>query len=145
MSEYRYNWLFAGIATALLACVVAAALIYLGIAINTCGDEVYTNIGEFQSEDAALRASIERLSSEIDECPNAELYRVVWDAPDQYRISRHSILFDRPHKSIGIEDDVGSGLSRKGYRVDEAAIKAVAEKGGTLDDLSEYDQSQKIR
>src|SRR5215216_4056702 len=109
MSEYRYNWLFAGIAAALLACVVAAALIYLGIAIYSCGDEVYTNLGKFQTEDSALRASIKKLSAEIQECPEAKLYRIVWDAPNQYGISRHSVLFDRLHKSIGIEDDVGSG------------------------------------
>jgi len=143
MSVYRHNWLFASIAAALLAGVVAVALIYLGITIYSCGDEVYTNIGKFQREDSALRAAIKKLSAEIQECPKARLYRIVWDAPNQYGISRHSVLFDRVHKSIGIEDDVGSGLSRKGYSIDEAAIKAVAEKGDTLEDFSEYDRSQK--
>lgn len=103
-------------------------------------------IGEFDSKDAALRAAIRRLAVEVDRCPDAEEYHIVWVGPDpdqNQRVDRRALWYFRRPKTLGYEHDVSSGIAGRNYIVDDAAIKAVAEKGGALEDFAEYDNSQR--
>jgi hypothetical protein len=118
-----------------VACVLAAACLF------RCPKEVNVYIGEFPSRDAGLRAAIKRLPQEIDRCPGAEGYRVMWRGPDPEdgRVDREALLYFRRPRALGFEHDVYSGISGRAYVVDEVDIRVVAEKGGTLEDFAEYD------
>jgi hypothetical protein len=112
----------------------------------SCGKEVEVSIGEFPSKEAGLRAAIPRLASELDRCPKAEKYRVIWMGPDSdgsTRVNRRALLYLKNFKKLGYEHDVESGISGEPYIVDGAAIKAVAKKGGTLQDFSDYGVNSK--
>jgi hypothetical protein len=122
----------------------------ISLAPGGCGrpGEVWVEIGEFQSKDAGMRAAVKRLAVEIQENPNAERYRIVWTGPfsdedDDARqsIDRRALVYCLPVKWLGYEHDVDSGIAGRKYIVDRADIKAVAEKGGSLEDFDEYDQS----
>ncbi|HXG91108.1 MAG TPA: hypothetical protein VNN73_01910 [Blastocatellia bacterium] len=105
-----------------------------------------THIGEFASKDDCMRAAIRKLAVEIQRCPEAEMYHIVWISPDpdeNQRVDRRAVLYERGRKEIGYEHDVFSGISGKAYTVDDAAIQAVAERGGTLYDFSAYEQRNK--
>jgi hypothetical protein len=110
-----------------------------------CPKEVTVSIGEFPSMNAGLRAAVRRLPVEIDRCPAALGYRMMWISPDSEneRVDRQALLYFRGPRWLGYERDVFSGISGRKYVVDEAAIRAVAEKGGTLEDFAEYDQLSK--
>ncbi|MEW6209296.1 MAG: hypothetical protein AB1631_13070 [Acidobacteriota bacterium] len=129
--------------------VIAGAVVILilaGIALEVwslgCRREIYKTIGDFESREAGLRAAIPHLAAEIRRCPEAELYRIVWRSSDtegHKDVDQRALLYARKAKAIGYEHDVFSGISGKAYIVAEAAIKAVAEKRGSLEDFSEYD------
>jgi hypothetical protein len=110
-----------------------------------CPEEIIVSIGEFDSKDAGLRASIPRLAAEVHRCPEAEMYRIIWVAPEtdpnHSGINRRSTFYSRATKTIGYEADVHSGSVGRTYVVDDATINAVAEKGGTLEDFQEYEKS----
>jgi hypothetical protein len=57
-------------------------------------------------------------------------------------VDDRALLYEPGRKRLGYEHDVQSGISGKAYIVEMAAIKEVAKKGGSLEDFSEYDQSQ---
>jgi|GEM_PF-2734933 len=132
MSKTPHAVTLAGCRSSLLIGVVLAA---------GCGclrDET-TSIGEFSSKSIAVRAAIPKLAAEIDRCPRAEVYRIKWEGPGDYEggPNRHSVLYDRMYKRIGYEDDFLSGMSGKAYEADDAAIRALAQRGGTLEDFHE--------
>ena len=134
----------------LLTVCIVGILIVAGIVLGAwsliCRDEIYKTIGNFESKDAGLRAAIPHLAAEIRRCPEAELYRIVWSSPDTegyQHVDRRALLYVRKAKAIGYEHDVFSGIAGKAYIVDETAIKAVAERGGSLEDFSEYDQGRR--
>lgn len=106
---------------------------------------VSVHIGKFDSKEAGLRAAIPELVREMKVCPWSETYRVIWDGPDpeEQSVRGRSLLYNRKRKRLGYEQDLHSGISGKVYLVDEAAIKTVAEQGGTLEDFAAYDQSQR--
>ncbi len=129
---------------------IVGILILAGIALEAwplgCSGEIYKTIGNFESKDAGLRAAIPRLAGEIQRCPEAELYRIVWLSPNEegsQHVDRRALLYTRKAKAIGYEHDVFSGIAGKAYIVDEAAIRAVAARKGTLEDFSEYDLSRR--
>jgi hypothetical protein len=78
-------------------------------------------------------------------CPWSEAYRISWRGPDpeDQIIWYRALYYDRRSKWLGYEHDSFSGTTGKTYRADEVAIRAVAEKGGTLEDFSAYDQNKK--
>ena len=111
-----------------------------------CPKEVNVSIGAFPSMNAGLRAAIRRLPVEIDRCPAALGYRIMWISPDSEneRVDRQALLYFTGPQALGYERDVFSGISGREYVVDQTAIRSVAEKGGTLEDFSEYDQRYKV-
>ncbi len=135
---------------ALTAFKLAIAICLLTwMAACACPDEeIYTTIGEFDSRDAALRAAIPKLADAIRKCPQVKTYRIVFTAPGIERVDRHALLYWRrsaPTGDIGYEDDVFSGTSTGfgPYEVDDAIVRAVAEKGGSLEDFAQYDRQRK--
>ena len=130
--------------------ILASILLVVGVAIGwwlfRCYglNAVSVHIGKFDSKDAGLRAAIPELAREIRMCPWSKEYRVIWEGPDpeDQTVRMRALLYNRKWKSFGYEHDVFSGISGQIYKVDEAAIKAVAEKGGTLEDFAAYDKSQ---
>jgi hypothetical protein len=120
--------------------------------LTGCGcpdEEAYVRIGDFDSRDAALRAAIPKLATEIRKCPRVKSYRIVFAAPGIYSVDGHlhSLLYRRngPQARIGYEDDVHSGVSPDfgPYTVDDAVVLAVAEKGGSLEDFAQYERTHK--
>jgi hypothetical protein len=112
-----------------------------------CPPDVAVVIGEFNSKDSGLRASIPKLASEIARCPEAQVYRIIWVGPEPdpsaLGVDRRSTFYSRASKTIGYEADVYSGSFGKTYTADDAAIREVAEKGGTLEDFKDYEQSRR--
>ena len=141
MAEYRLHWLLAGIACSILAaCVLVTALI-IGATAYNCADELTVSIGKFDSKEVAVRAAIPNLAAEIARCRDAKVYRITWVGPGNHQGEyRHAVLYDRRNKKIGYEDDFLSSFSDETYVVDDRAIQAVAEEGGTLEDFAQYDQ-----
>ncbi len=93
-----------------------------------------------------MRASIPILAAEIRRCPDAEIYRIIWVGSETNsnhdRAYRRSLFYDRRYKRIGYEADAFSGSIGRTYTVDDLAIQAVAQKGGTLEDFAEYENPQ---
>ena len=122
---------------AFITIIVLAAGITLAVLIIGCSDMDDISIGEFESKQAALPSAIRALSAEISKCPEAKQYYVSWIASDSNM--REAIMYLRESKWLGYEQDCYSGFSDDPYNVDDAAIREVAEKGGTLEDFKEYD------
>ena len=98
-------------------------------------------IGEFQSKEAGVRASLPKLIALIQECPEAREYYIIFTAPEGQSVDRCALVYyrgDGARGIIGYEGDVFSGTVGRTYSVDNEAIKAVAEKGGTLEDFAGY-------
>jgi hypothetical protein len=112
-----------------------------------CLKEETVSMGEFSSKNIAVRAAIPQLATIIDRCPRAEVYRIMWVGAGDAEGSqnRHSVLYDRPHKRIGYEDDFLSGISGKAYSADDAAIHTVAQRGGMLEDFDEQAPGSKSK
>src|SRR5262249_47159737 len=115
-----------------------AALAIFELGLVGCQDELWVSIGTFQSTDSAMRAAIQRLAVETQRCPKAQFYHIIWkgpysDDPDKKQNYEYALLYCARPRALGVEHDVGSGISGKCYTVDLDAIKAVAEKGGTLE------------
>ena len=132
-----------------LAVLVTSVVLAIGIAfvvwMSSCFAEIDVSIGEFESKEAALPIAIQRLSTEVNRCPQANTYRITWIATDpsaNQTAMRRALLYDRVSDLnwLGYEQDCFSGFSDRPYVVDDAAIRAVAAKGGTLEDLKEYEQ-----
>lgn len=113
----------------------------------SCPNEIYFRIGTYESKEAGIRAAIKKLPAEMERCPKAKRYRIVWSGPtpmeDDGHVDRRALLYDRQSKALGYERDVLSGIDGKAYFVDDAAIRAVAQKDGTLEDFAEYDEKAK--
>lgn len=140
MTEYRLPWLLVGIACTLLA-LFALAVSFVIATMPYCSEKQTVYIGNFDSKQAGVRASIPRLAAEIAKCPDARVYRVMWEGLGNYQGNyRHAVLYERRDNRIGYEDDSLSSFSDETYIVDEAAIEAVAEQGGKLEDFARYDQ-----
>lgn len=130
--------------------ILAGILLAIGIALAVwmlkCPGKIFTSIGKFETKDSGLRAAILKLATEISECPKAEEYRIAWVGPDLQKndgAQRRSLLYIRESKLLGYESDALSGFDGKRYTVNDAAIKEVAEKRGTLEDFAEHDKSSK--
>ena len=119
--------------------IVVAGIVLAVLSLIPPADsrESISNLGEFGSKEAGLRASIPKLSAQLDRCPDAEVFRVMWVGLGNYQggQDRHALLYDRKHNRIGYEDDFLSGFSDDTYFADDNAIRAVAEKGGTIEDF----------
>ena len=145
--QYSLPWLLAGIACSLLAACVLSVTLLVGVAAFYCGDEITENIGEFDSKDTALRAAIPKLAAEMRRCPEAKRYRIIFVAPETHpwheEIGRRSLFYYRRSMRIGYEADAFSGYLGQTYAVDDSAVQSIAQKGGTLDDLAEYEHSHR--
>src|SRR5258705_11693051 len=64
--------------------LLAAGCLFILMAGCSCSGEILITIGEFDSNDAALRASIPKLADAIRKCPHAKIYRIVYTAPGNY-------------------------------------------------------------
>ncbi|HET8669620.1 MAG TPA: hypothetical protein VFM05_03050 [Candidatus Saccharimonadales bacterium] len=143
MTEYRLPWLLAGIACTLLALFVLAVSLMIAT-MPYCSEKQTVYIGNFGSKEAGVRAAIPKLAAEIARCPDANVYRVMWEGPGNYQGNyRHSVLYERRDNRIGYEDDFLSSFSDQSYVVDDAAIHAVAVEGGMLEDFARYDQRRR--
>lgn len=108
--------------------IVSACTLY-------CSDEVDVSISGISTMEEGNRASIKKLSNEIRRCPSANKYRVFWKVTvNGQEVSRRAALYER-NIGVGYEDDPYSGFSSKVYPVDDSAIHAIAQKGGTFDDF----------
>jgi hypothetical protein len=128
--------------------LAAFSVLVLGVVLTAgcgCAREHTISIGEFSSKSVALRAAMPKLAAEIDRCPRAEVYRIMWEGTEasEGSLNRHSLLYDRIYKRLGYEDDLESGISGKAYVVDDASIRAVAQRGGTLDDFDDLSSKSK--
>ena len=109
-----------------------------------CPSEINIEIGEFSSKESGLRASIPMLAAQIDKCPHADMYRIIWVGPgDDGERLRRSTIYYRTNSAIGYEADAFSGASEMGYVINDDAIRNVAKSGGTLEDFAGYDQRTK--
>jgi hypothetical protein len=128
--------------TLLLVAVVAVfgsgtLMLLTSVWSSRCSSEITESLGPVDSKETALCTSIQKLSAEVGRCPATEIFRVMWMGPDA---GRHAILYDRTHKVIGYEDDFLSGISSRPYYADDAAVRTVAEKGGSLEDFVLYER-----
>ena len=129
--------------TNLFVLSLAIVIVGIGVAVvsiippNDCSRESISHLGKHATKEDALRAALPKLSGALDECPDAEVFRVMWVGPGNYQggPDRHSLLYYRKHKSIGYEDDFMSGFSEETYYADDDAIRSVAQKGGTIEDF----------
>ena len=143
MTEYRLPWLLAGIACTLLALFVLAVSLMIATS-PYCSEGQTVYIGNLDSKEAGVRAAIRKLAAEIVKCPGARVYRVMWEGPGNYQGNyRHAILYERRDNRIGYEDDFLSSFSDETYVVDDAAIHAVADEGGALEEFARYDQRRR--
>jgi hypothetical protein len=94
---------------------------------------VEKSIGTFATRDAAESASLKMLSQQFSRYPTTELFRVYFDLSKR---DRHggggATLYERKWRSIGFENDPGSGFIAKWTNVTEAAIQAAAATNGTF-------------
>lgn len=117
--------------------------------MRNCPTEVNVSLGDFTSMDAGNRASIQRLSKEVCRCPKAYKYRIFWKVTSEgEEIDRRAALYERQKQvtgmgRVGYEIDPYSGFWSKVHTVNDNAIHAVAHKGGTFEDFTEYDQKVK--
>ena len=104
--------------------------------------EVISEVGEFKSKEAGLKASIPKLADLVKRCPATPMFRVMWVGPGNYPNggNRHALLYDREHNMIGYEDDFLSGISGEPYYANDSDILALAERLGVLTDLTLYEQ-----
>jgi hypothetical protein len=126
---------------ALIACTLIVEISLAAWLVLKCPDEIAVVIGEFESKEAALRASIKRLDGEIHGCSKAETYRVIWTVKDNPM--RQATLYHRRETTgghIGYEQDAFSGFAEDPFAANDVDVKRVAEKGGSLNDFSEYDE-----
>jgi Arc/MetJ-type ribon-helix-helix transcriptional regulator len=112
------------------------------------GRYLLVEIGEFRSRDEGVRAAIKRLAADT-QCPETGCIRIMWSGPahDTSNTSAFSqaLVYVQngaagTARLLGYEHDFLSGAGSRLYLVDRAAIQAVAEKGGTLEDFDQYDQ-----
>jgi hypothetical protein len=127
--------------------LIIAGILFLAWLFRCSGfDGHLVTIGDYESKEAGLRAAIPVLAKEICYCPQGtEIYRIIWKGPDPEEgqsINNHALLYIPARKRLGYEADILSGFSDRVYVVDKAAIKKVAEKGGGIEDFSEYDQDK---
>jgi len=134
--ELKHKLIIGSIAAILLgvAAIFAAWLL-------RCPTEIEVSIGEFESKQAALPSAIRRLSAEVENCPKAELYRVSWISSDSRM--REAVLYIHKTRMLGYEADCYSGFSDRPFRVDDSAIRTVALRGGTLDDVKVYAENNR--
>ena len=144
MPEYRLHWFLAGIACTVLAAAILTVGLIMVATAHSCAEELAEHIGEFDSKEAGVRSAIPKMAAEISRCPNAKSYRVMWVGPGNYGgKNRHAVLYETRGNRIGYEDDFLSGFSDETYVVDDTAIRAIAEKGGTLEEFAQYDQRRR--
>jgi hypothetical protein len=124
---------------------------YEGQSDGPCGDDHFllVEVGEFHSKSEGVRAAIKRLAAET-RCPDTPCIRVMWSGPPDDTsgagANRQALVYwqiggNGQARWLGYEHDFLSGASGKCYFVDRAAIQAVADKSGTLEDFDQYDQS----
>src|ERR1051325_2859129 len=121
--------------------LLVAGMSTLAIKELRCPTEIAVVIGKFDSKDSGLRASIQKLASEIVRCPEAQMYRIIWVGPEPdlsaSGVDRRSTFYSRSSKTIGYEADVYSGSLGRTYEADDPAIREVSDKGGTLEDFKD--------
>jgi hypothetical protein len=137
--RHKRKFMIAGI-------VVVAGICLSGWLLRCRFDGHMVAISVYESKEAGLRAAVPVLARKLCECPSStQVYRIIWTSPDSDKgegIDEHALLYDSRWKRLGYEYDIDSGIWGKAYIVDAEAIKAVAEKGGTLEDFSEYDRGE---
>ena len=138
--EPRWHYHLQRLLTILLVAAIAWGLWRV---LNPANDEAF--LGRVESKEAGFRAAVKKLAIEISNFPGSEEYLIYWVGPDpdqNQRVDRRALFYRRSSQWLGYEQDVYSGTSGKAYIVDDAAIRAVAEKSGTLNDFAEYDKSR---
>ena len=65
-----------------------------------CSRESISHVGNRDSKEAGLRTSIPKLVRQLDVCPDAEVFRVMWIGPGNHPggQDRHALLYYRKHK-----------------------------------------------
>jgi hypothetical protein len=95
--------------------------------------EVARSIGTFGTRDAAVSASLKRLSRALDHHPATAHYRIYFDLTGR---DEHggggATYYVRKFKQIGFENDPGSGFVVYWTNVGDAAIHAAATTNGTF-------------
>jgi hypothetical protein len=100
---------------------------------NHRNDEVEVSVGKFTSWDAAVSASLQKLSQEIRQHPGAKRYRIYFrqSIRDRHGIGG-AVLYVPANKQIGFENDPGSGFVAYWTNIDNFAINAAAATNGTF-------------
>ncbi len=124
-------------AWALAGSLLILALL-VGAWLRRCPDEVYVYF-ESPILEAGERVAVRKLDAAVCRCPEARRYDVFWkEVIADEELGRRALVYERRGKLIGYEHDPGSGFSGAVYVVNDAAIHAVAQKWGTLEDFAAY-------
>lgn len=118
----------------------AGTFLILALLIGACRcpDKVYVYF-ESPTLEAGEPVAVQKLSDALRRCPNAQRYDVFWkEVVAGQELGRRALVYDRRNKLIGYEYDPGSGFRGAVYVVDDAAIHAVAQKYGKLDDFAAH-------
>src|SRR5258708_3319529 len=69
-----------------------------------CPDrDLYSSVGTVDSTNAAIRASIRKLSNECKRCPKVNQYRVHWTVKsNDVILAQSTTLYDRSSHAIGL-------------------------------------------
>jgi hypothetical protein len=97
--------------------------------------QVRSTIRASSSWDAGARQSIQELSRQLNGNSRAEVFRVYWR--DDETGHQYATLYMRHWRTVGYEDDPGSGFVAEWTNVDESTIHLIASKGGSFDDFGD--------
>ena len=116
-----------------LPLLVGVMLLWL---VLSCSEEISQSIGEFETREAAERASIKKMDAEIRRCPKTKRFYILWTVAND-PMQRATKYYRREGRkgAIGYEQDAYSGFAEDPYEADDGDIKSVAETYGTLADF----------
>ena len=119
--------------TAIIAVIIFGGLIYGEFFTSA----YYKNVGSFLSQKEGERASIKCLAKEIGLRPWKLTFQINWECNGNgCGMKNRATIYDRKHKIIGYEEDVGSGYAKSWECPNDQKIFAVANKNGTLSDFA---------
>jgi hypothetical protein len=116
-----------------LLLVVPTLLLIIGFWFYRCPDKVRANIGAQPTVDAGSRAVIQRLSDEIQRCPDATFYNVFWHVEGDSLGSGTG--YDPQKQLLIVHIDHDRAYGRQWCGVTQDALQAVAKEEGTYKDL----------
>ena len=124
-----------------------AKAVWVGLVVAIWGIGVYfwlwypfekleRSAGRFATREAAVNASIQKLSLEMRRRPGTQKYTIWFRLAEADRDGAGgATIYERPHKLFGWAADPTSGWMDCWTNIDESTIHAVAETNGTFASL----------